>query len=147
MDPRHDARGAASSGRRVVSGAPPPRAEGIARGGMGHLRDGPRSQVLQAHGGGPEAVASRSASMDAVHARGIGGAQRGAGLNNPRMMKRAFHLSAGRRGITRDVDRELAFHIEMRTRELVALGKSPADARREAIAVFGDMSAVRTECL
>ena len=62
-------------------------------------------------------------------------------------MKRAFHLSAGRRGITRDVDRELAFHIEMRTRELVALGKSPADARREAIAVFGDMSAVRTECL
>ncbi len=62
-------------------------------------------------------------------------------------MKRAFHLSTGRRGITRDVDRELAFHIEMRTRELVALGKSPADARREAVAVFGDLSAVRADCL
>jgi len=62
-------------------------------------------------------------------------------------MKRAFHLAAGRRGITRDVDRELAFHLEMRARELVALGRGEAEARREAMAAFGDVSAVRAECL
>ncbi len=62
-------------------------------------------------------------------------------------MKRAFHLSAGRRGISRDVEHELAFHLEMRTRELIALGRSEADARRDAIAAFGDLAAVRTACL
>ncbi|MGH7648020.1 MAG: hypothetical protein ACREND_07865 [Gemmatimonadaceae bacterium] len=47
-------------------------------------------------------------------------------------MKRAFHLSAGRRGVSRDVEHELAFHLEMRTRELVALGRSEARAPRSA---------------
>lgn len=62
-------------------------------------------------------------------------------------MKRAFHLSAGRGGTSRDVEHELAFHLEMRTRELVALGRSESDARREALAAFGDISAVRAACL
>ena len=35
----------------------------------------------------------------------------------------------------------------MRTRELVALGRNEADARREALAAFGDVSAVRDACL
>ena len=62
-------------------------------------------------------------------------------------MKRAFHLSAGRGATSRDVEHELAFHLEMRTRELVALGRNEADARREALAAFGDVSAVRDACL
>ncbi|HKV52469.1 MAG TPA: permease prefix domain 1-containing protein [Gemmatimonadaceae bacterium] len=62
-------------------------------------------------------------------------------------MKRVFHLSAGRGGTSRDVERELAFHLEMRTRELVASGRNEADARREARAAFSDVSAVRAACL
>ena len=31
-----------------------------------------------------------------------------------------------------EVDEELAFHVEMRTRELIAKGLSPDEARREA---------------
>ena len=53
-------------------------------------------------------------------------------------MKRVFRLSFGERGVRRDVASEIAFHIEMRTRELVAAGASPEQARAEAIAVFGD---------
>ena len=53
-------------------------------------------------------------------------------------MKRVFRLSFGERGVRRDVASEIAFHIEMRTRELVAAGVSPEQARAEAIAVFGD---------
>ena len=40
--------------------------------------------------------------------------------------------------IERDVQDELSFHIEMRTRELVRLGQSEADARRQASVELGD---------
>ena len=53
-------------------------------------------------------------------------------------MKRVFRVSFGERGVRRDVASEIAFHIEMRTRELVASGMSPDRARAEAIAAFGD---------
>lgn len=42
------------------------------------------------------------------------------------------------REISRDVAEEVAFHIEMRTSELVALGHSPAEAEGRARAEFGD---------
>jgi len=64
-------------------------------------------------------------------------------------VKRVFRVSFGERGVRRDVASEIAFHIEMRTRELVAAGMSPERARAEAIAVFGDPAlieaAVRAE--
>jgi predicted permease len=49
-----------------------------------------------------------------------------------------FRVSFGERGVRRDVASEIAFHIDMRTRELIAAGMSPDRARAEAIAVFGD---------
>ena len=57
-------------------------------------------------------------------------------------MKRVFRVSFGERGVRRDVASEIAFHIEMRTRELVATGMSPEQARAEAVAVFGDPALV-----
>ncbi len=45
-----------------------------------------------------------------------------------------------------EVDAELAFHVEMRTRELVASGMEPTAARAAAIARFGDLQAVNAEC-
>lgn len=51
----------------------------------------------------------------------------------------------GRPALDRRVSEELAFHIEMRTRELIARGMSPEDARREATGRFGDLSQVSAE--
>ena len=49
--------------------------------------------------------------------------------------------------VTQDVDRELAFHIDMETERLVAAGVSRSDARRRARRAFGDATRVREECL
>ncbi|NOT06820.1 MAG: ABC transporter permease [Gemmatimonadales bacterium] len=48
--------------------------------------------------------------------------------------------------LPREVDEELAFHLDMRVRDLIAAGLSPADARREAGRRFGDLGAVAAEC-
>lgn len=44
--------------------------------------------------------------------------------------------------VTEEVDSELDFHIEMRTRELIARGMEPARARADAVARFGDLDRV-----
>ena len=45
-----------------------------------------------------------------------------------------------------DVNDEIRFHLEMRTKELVEDGWSPVEARNEARRQFGDLSHVRSEC-
>ena len=44
----------------------------------------------------------------------------------------------------RDVDEELAFHLQMRIERNIALGMSAEDARREAMERFGDVAGVRS---
>lgn len=44
------------------------------------------------------------------------------------------------------VEAELAFHIEMHTRDLVQRGMTPAEARRQAEASFGDLQRLSAEC-
>ena len=56
------------------------------------------------------------------------------------------HRPARRREITDEVTDELEFHLEMRTREYIARGMSPADARDRALARFGDLAHVRKTC-
>jgi putative ABC transport system permease protein len=46
-----------------------------------------------------------------------------------------------------DVDDELSFHLEMRTRELVDRGESPEHARDAALERFGDYERSRRECI
>ncbi len=46
-----------------------------------------------------------------------------------------------------DVDAELAFHLEMRIRELVEHGETPERARERALQRFGDYDGTRTECV
>ena len=62
-------------------------------------------------------------------------------------MRRVFRLPLGRASIARELDDELAFHLETRTQRLIAAGMSPEDARREARRQFGDVDAVRHDCL
>jgi putative ABC transport system permease protein len=53
------------------------------------------------------------------------------------------YLRLVRANVVEDVDEELTFHIAMRTERNIALGMSPNDARRDALARFGDVSLVR----
>ncbi len=47
----------------------------------------------------------------------------------------------------RDVDAEIAFHVEMRTRELIEGGESPERARELALRRFGNRDQPHAECL
>ena len=56
-------------------------------------------------------------------------------------------LRLWRRGrVIADVHDELAFHLDMRTNELIATGWSPQDARAEALRQFGDVGDATTYC-
>src|SRR5687767_8822772 len=46
-----------------------------------------------------------------------------------------------------DVDAELAFHVEMRVRELIEQGETPERARQLALQRFGDYEGARDECV
>ncbi|MEX2179317.1 MAG: ABC transporter permease [Gemmatimonadaceae bacterium] len=59
------------------------------------------------------------------------------------MTKKSFRLSDVRPDATRDVDDELAFHLEMRAREFMEQGMPEAEARRRATESFGDLHAIR----
>jgi putative ABC transport system permease protein len=60
------------------------------------------------------------------------------------MTKRSFRLSNSKPDAKRDVDDEVAFHLEMRTREFIEQGMSPDEARRKAAASFGDVQTIRS---
>ena len=47
------------------------------------------------------------------------------------------------RGIDRDLDDEVSFHLEMRVLDLVRGGMSEPDARREAVVEFGDANRLK----
>ena len=57
-------------------------------------------------------------------------------------------ISAWRRPdeMVREVETELRFHIEMRTRANVEQGMRPEDAQRAALQSFGDFEQVRNNC-
>ena len=54
-----------------------------------------------------------------------------------------FHRWPWKEPVEREIDEELAFHIEMRANDLVARGMAPAEARREAARRLGDPAKVR----
>jgi len=62
-------------------------------------------------------------------------------------MKRVFRLPFGRANIAREIDDELAFHLEMRIQRLMQLGMTPDAARVEALRQFGDVAQVRDDCV
>jgi len=61
-------------------------------------------------------------------------------------MRRVFRIFGGRQ-IRREVDDELAFHLEMRTQRLIESGMSRDAALREALRQFGDVEGVRENCV
>jgi predicted permease len=64
-----------------------------------------------------------------------------------RFWRRILRLDHGAGHVERDVDQEIAFHLEMRTRKLVAAGWDPAAARVKALEQFGNLPALWKECV
>jgi putative ABC transport system permease protein len=62
-------------------------------------------------------------------------------------MRRSLRSWLWRVPVDQEVDEELAFHLEMRTRELVEAGMDPAEARRTALARLGDVGAIKETCV
>jgi putative ABC transport system permease protein len=58
-------------------------------------------------------------------------------------MKKSFRLSDVLPNAKQDVDDELAFHLDMRTREFIDQGLSVDEARKRALASFGDVATIR----
>jgi predicted permease len=58
-----------------------------------------------------------------------------------------FRLDVGPRRVERDVDAELAFHLDMRVQRLIERGLSPDEARAQALRQFGDWNGVRAELM
>jgi len=54
------------------------------------------------------------------------------------------HLRSG--AFEREIEEELRFHVEMRTRDNIAAGMSPEQAEQEALRRFGDFDHIRAEC-
>ena len=61
--------------------------------------------------------------------------------------RRIFRLPVGTGRVAGDVNDELRFHIEERIDELVGRGLSREDAEREVARRFGNLDAVREECV
>ena len=62
-------------------------------------------------------------------------------------MKRSLRSWLWRVPLDHEVDEELAFHVEMRTRELVADGMAPDAAREQALRKMGDVATLKRECV
>ncbi|HEX6599410.1 MAG TPA: ABC transporter permease, partial [Gemmatimonadaceae bacterium] len=61
-------------------------------------------------------------------------------------VRRLFRLARDRRDVGAEVDEELAFHVDMLVHDLIASGRTPDEARREARERFGDVESVRQRC-
>ena len=65
----------------------------------------------------------------------------------PRGIRRVVPWRRSRERIRADVDEEIAFHLEMRTRELIDQGSSATAARQQAEREFGNLSELRNDLM
>ena len=91
---------------------------------------GRRAKLYRLTDGRPQAAGRRNGDLAAVLRRRLESAVR--------TMKRSLRSWLWRVPLDQEVDEELAFHIEMRTRELVERGMDPKAAREIAISRLGD---------
>jgi predicted permease len=60
-------------------------------------------------------------------------------------MKRSFHWSRGPEDAPEEVRREIELHLDLRAKEFEAQGMTPEEARRAALAAFGDRGEIEAE--
>jgi putative ABC transport system permease protein len=61
-------------------------------------------------------------------------------------VRRLFRFSGRSADVSRDVESELRFHLDMRAQELMEAGMGPQAARLAALQSFGDFSGISAEC-
>jgi predicted permease len=66
-------------------------------------------------------------------------------MKRPRL-KRVFHMDRFGKNLEGSLDEEINFHLETRIGQLVADGRSPEEAREEALRQFGDPEMVVQRC-
>lgn len=66
-------------------------------------------------------------------------------MKRPRLAK-LFHWDRFGKHLDGSLDEEVRFHLETRIRQLEAEGRSPAEAREEALRQFGDAATVTEQC-
>src|SRR6476661_3118978 len=96
--------------------------------------DGPSVLHPQGAATSPLAQPNRLPLPDQANAFTLPCVTRGRDMN----WRRVFRLPRGKRGIEREVDEELAFHLTMRADRLRREGLEAADAAAEALVRFGD---------
>ena len=85
--------------------------------------------------------------MAALHARGIAHPREGLCMTrDQRDQRRNLRSDLWRETVAEEVGAEFDFHVEMRARELIARGHTAEDAKRIAVARFGDIREVRAVC-
>jgi putative ABC transport system permease protein len=62
-------------------------------------------------------------------------------------MKRSLRSWLWRVPLDQEIDEELAFHVEMRTRELIERGLDAKTAREMAISRLGDLGRLKRTCV
>ncbi|HEV8217311.1 MAG TPA: ABC transporter permease [Gemmatimonadaceae bacterium] len=67
-------------------------------------------------------------------------------MRMPPGVRRLFRLPDSRERLTRELDEEVRFHVEMRVARLIAQGVPYDDARAEALRRFGDVDDLRDYC-
>ena len=67
-------------------------------------------------------------------------------MRMPPGVRRIFRLPDSRERLTRELDEEVRFHVEMRVARLIARGVPYDDARAEALRRFGDVEDLRDYC-
>jgi putative ABC transport system permease protein len=67
-------------------------------------------------------------------------------MRDPGPVGRSLRTMIWKASVDDEVDDELDFHIEMRTRALIARGVPPESARADAVARFGDIDRVNRTC-
>lgn len=66
-------------------------------------------------------------------------------MRSIRRWRKRLRALVHRGAVERELDEELAFHIEMQTRKNVGEGMSPAEARRRAVLEFGGVEKFKEE--
>src|SRR5439155_2965116 len=123
----------------------PPGAPGPPLERMGHQRQQPARPVLLPHTGRPPPAQGGARVVEPAGPRDHRGDERHAG--GPAAMIRrlldSLRVLLGRRRFEREMDAELAGHLEFQTEELIRRGVPEAEARRRARAAFGAVEGVK----
>ena len=105
-----------------------------------------RARSIPPDARGPPRAAGGARQLAQVRARGLTRARR-ACMRTGTMFRRLFRFSSRTAAdIERDIRDEVAFHLELRIRELMDGGATPEQARAEAHRQFGDVAATAAYC-